>query len=82
MSRAETVKQWETAATRALVGRRILAVRYMNEQEVKDRLWCAAPLVLILDDGTHLWPSRDDEGNDAGALFTTLRDLRVIPVIS
>jgi hypothetical protein len=38
-------------------------------------------VVLTLDDGTQLYPAADDEGNNAGALFTTLADLDTIPVV-
>ena len=38
-------------------------------------------LLYCLDDGTALWPSRDDEGNDAGVLFTTIQGLEAIPGI-
>jgi hypothetical protein len=37
--------------------------------------------MLVLDDGTQLWPSADDEGNDPGALQTTIPGLATIPVI-
>jgi hypothetical protein len=31
--------------------------------------WARRPLVIELDDGTLMFASRDDEGNDGGALF-------------
>jgi hypothetical protein len=37
--------------------------------------------MLELDDGTVLFPASDDEGNDAGALFTANDKLPVIPTI-
>jgi hypothetical protein len=43
--------------------------------------WDKSGIVLMLDDGTYIYPSRDDEGNGAGALFTSHADLPVIPVI-
>lgn len=52
-----------------LVGRRIAIVRYLNPEEQKALGWSSSSVLLILDDGTLLFPSTDDEGNDAGALF-------------
>ena len=54
----------------SLVGRKIVAVRELTKKEMKQEYWfdegCVA---LVLDDGTILYPSRDPEGNGAGALF-------------
>lgn len=51
-----------------LVGRRIVAVRWQDPQEAMNCGFSSTPIVLQLDDGTLLYPMRDDEGNDAGAL--------------
>ena len=59
---------WQ-ARLQPLVGRTIIAVRYLEEDE---QLAMAIPhtsVVLQLDDGTLLWPMADPEGNDGGALF-------------
>jgi hypothetical protein len=52
-----------------LKGRTIVAARYMSKQEAEDMYWDSRPLVIHLDNGTLLFMSRDDEGNDGGALF-------------
>ena len=55
----------------ALVGRSIVEVRAMSAREIEAEGWPldeTAP-VLVLDDGTILFPSRDEEGNGPGALF-------------
>jgi len=52
-----------------LKGRTISEVRYMNENEKEMLGWNKRCIMIILDDGTVIYPSRDDEGNDAGALF-------------
>ena len=57
-------------ATRMLVGRTIVGAEYMTEEEADGAFWEESPLVLTLDDGTRVYPSRDDEGNGPGALFT------------
>jgi hypothetical protein len=66
-------------ASRLLVGRKIQEVRYMTEKEADDMGWCDRPVVILLDDGTMLWPSKDDEGNAAGVIFSNLADLELIP---
>lgn len=74
-------KTWAEKAAAVLVGKTITGVRYLTEKERETLGWRNRSLALILDDGTYLWPSADDEGNGAGALFTTNPDLDVIPVI-
>tara|TARA_R110002074_G_scaffold64529_2_gene154061 strand:- start:1241 stop:1489 length:249 start_codon:yes stop_codon:yes gene_type:complete len=75
------VKRWEKDVRKLLLNRTIVKVRYLTDEEVEDLGWYAKAIVLHLDDGTLIYPSRDDEGNDAGALFTTNEDLPTIPVI-
>lgn len=75
-------KQWAEKAAALLVGKTITGVRYITEKEREGLGWSKRSLVLILDDGTYLWPSADDEGNNAGSFFTTDRSLEVIPTIS
>ena len=72
---------WLRSTADVLVGREIVSVRYLTEQERADLGFYLRCIVLVLDDGTLVYPSRDDEGNDAGALFTTHRSLPTIPTI-
>jgi len=37
--------------------------------------------VIFFSDGTYIFPSCDDEGNNAGALFTSDKENDVLPVI-
>ena len=76
-----TVERWTQEAAAKLQGRTIKAVRYMTEEEQEACGWYSRAVVLVLDDGHAIWPSRDDEGNDAGALFTTYDELPGVPVI-
>jgi hypothetical protein len=41
----------------------------MGDRDVEALGWDRSAVMLVLDDGTLLYPSSDDEGNDAGALF-------------
>ena len=57
-----------------VIGHKIVAARRMTEAEGENEGWLpfdmhGAPQVLILDNGILLYPSRDSEGNGAGALF-------------
>lgn len=73
-------KLW-TPKCAPLVGRRIVSVEYMPRDAADKNGWTYRPIVLHLDDGTALFPMRDDEGNDAGALATSRADLPTIPVM-
>lgn len=59
--------------TETVIGKRIIAVRNMTEEEAADEGWTfgrhGAPTVIVLDDGTRVYASRDPEGNGPGALF-------------
>ena len=75
--------KWTEIAKRQLVGRTITDVFYLSPKDAKELCgWDAGrPIVLRLDDGNMVYPSRDDEGNDAGALFTNDPDESVFPVL-
>lgn len=81
MADKDYAKIWGDKVAEFLVGKTITAVRYLTEQERDDLGWYERSVVLVLDDGSMLFPSRDDEGNGAGALFTTLEELPTVPVI-
>ena len=81
MTNEHLKKQWVDEVSAKLVGRKIVKVRYMSKDEVKDYGWYNAAVLIKLDDGTTLYPMSDDEGNNAGSLATTNKDLPVIPVI-
>ena len=74
-------QKWAKVASDMLVGRKIVIVRYMSEDERASMGWSNRPIVLQLDDGNMLYPSSDDEGNDAGAIFTNSEKHPVLPVI-
>lgn len=72
---------WATMAGDKLLNRRIEHVRYLTDEEAEGLGWYEKSLVIILDDGSYLFASQDDEGNGAGALFTSWEDLQTIPTI-
>ncbi len=58
----------------ALTGQKITKVRAMTGAEMESEGWDennfhGAPVVIVTEDGTRIYPSRDEEGNGAGALF-------------
>lgn len=61
--------QWTKHAEKFLLGRTIVGVRYLTDEEVEGLGWYSAAVVMVLDDGTLIFPSGDDEGNNAGAMF-------------
>lgn len=67
-SKNELKLEWEKRM-QPLVGRKIVGVRWLGEDEVEEMVWDCSAVVLVLDDATQLWPSSDDEGNGPGALF-------------
>lgn len=66
---AATETRWVEYAQDHLLNKKIVAVRYMTHAEMAKIGWYCRCVVFQLDDGTIIFPSRDDEGNDAGALF-------------
>jgi len=53
-----------------VIGRKIVAIRQMSEKEKEAEGWeDRGTTALVLDDGSVIYPSQDDEGNGSGALF-------------
>ena len=63
-----TRKQWNKTAEKMLLGKKIVKVEYMPVEETDDMSWDYQPVCFLLDNGDWVYPMRDDEGNDAGAL--------------
>lgn len=61
-------------ARRILLNRRIVEVRYLTPDECRRQMWSFTGVALVLDDGTTVYPARDAEGNDAGALHGVAGD--------
>jgi hypothetical protein len=80
-STSECKDRWLRKIRPTLIGLKITHVRYLSDKEVENLGWNSSGVVIRFDNGMSMWPSADDEGNDAGALFTTDEELDVIPVI-
>lgn len=77
----DITKKWEDRCSAFLVGKTIKSVRYQYSCEIKDMGWSKKSVVIFFTDGSYLFPSSDDEGNNAGALFTSIKGLEGIPTI-
>lgn len=60
---------WTDLAKKNFLGRKITHVRYMSKEEAEDMMWNSRCVVFQLDDGSLIYPSMDDEGNNAGVIF-------------
>lgn len=74
-------KHWTDIAKEQLLGKKIVDVRYMSQDECDDLGWTHRPVVFHLDDGNLVFASCDDEGNDGGSLFTNNQANPVLPVM-
>ena len=77
----ETIKRWNKIAHNKLVGRKIVNVHYMSDEDMKELDWYSRPLLIHLDDGNIIFPSMDDEGNNGGALFCNDEDEPILPTL-
>jgi hypothetical protein len=76
----ELEKAWVEDTKKVLLGKKIIGVGYLPKKFQKEWGWYNRPIVLRFDDNHFIYPSMDDEGNDGGALFTSYKELDVIPV--
>ena len=74
-------KHWTDKVRKALVGKTITNVQYVSDKEAEDSMWYNKPVAIQIDNKYWLVPMSDDEGNDGGAIATTIKGLEVIPVI-
>jgi len=73
---------WTELIAKHLVGKTITAVEYIPKEEMDENMWYKRPISILLDDEHWITPMMDDEGNDGGAMCTTIKELGTIPVIS
>jgi hypothetical protein len=73
---------WNQRAKKTLLGKQITSVRWMTDEEAKDMGWDNRPLCIELDNSIWIFASMDDEGNNAGTLFTSDEDEPGFPVMS
>ena len=85
MNKKKTItEKWEAKCKKNLVGKKIISVRYLNEEEMEHCFGSSGfevPLVIEFDDRSWIFPMCDDEGNAGGAFATSFEDLETIPVM-
>jgi hypothetical protein len=74
-------KVWGEKAKALLLHKRIVNVRYLTQEEADDMGWDERTVAFQTQDGLWFFPSRDDEGNGGGALFTSDEKESCLPVI-
>lgn len=74
-------KRWSSKANKVLKGLIIEKVRWMTPKEVIEYGWMGSAPVIEFTNGIFIIASMDDEGNDAGSLFTNHKDLSILPRI-
>ena len=74
-------QRWAQRVTDLLLGKKIVAVRFMTDAEMRDHGWDSRAVTFRLSSGEWIYPAQDDEGNGAGSLFTTHKQLSTIPAL-
>ncbi len=69
-----TEDRWTKSAENVLLGKKIIAVEYISEDEAEDMGWHSRPIAFKLDDGTWVVAQCDDEGNNGGVLAYSHED--------
>lgn len=80
MSKKVSVDEFWNNRAKVLVGKTIKEVRYMTKAEAEEFGWYSRGIVIFFEDGSHIIPMRDDEGNDAGSVDGS-DDKLVFPVL-
>lgn len=57
-----------------VIGAKVVDIRKMTAKEMRAEYWDETTTVLVLDNGTKLYASRDEEGNGPGAIFGTNKE--------
>jgi len=74
-------KYWDEVAKGLLLNKKIVNVSYLTEKEAEDLGWYERVVAFQTEDGLWFFPSRDDEGNGGGALFTSDEKDSCLPVM-
>ena len=74
------MKNWSGVATKIFKGKIVDRIEYITDKDVEEMMWNSRAPVIVFTDGSWILASMDDEGNDAGAMFTSNKQMSVIPV--
>ena len=75
-------QRWTQRVSDLLLNKTIVEVCFMTNKEMRDHDWNNRAVMFRLNTGEWVYPSRDDEGNGPGSLFTTHKQLSTIPSLS
>jgi len=81
MSKNSTELKWENEATQAFEGKVVKRIIWLSDKESEEMMWDSKAPVIEFTDGSWIMASSDDEGNSAGALFTSSKEIPTIPVM-
>ena len=81
MNKKELDNYWEDIAKGLLLNKKIVNVRYLTKEESDEMGWYERSVAFQTQDGLWFFPSRDDEGNGGGALFTSHEKESCLPVM-
>jgi hypothetical protein len=83
MTNIELQIKWTKKAQEILKGRTIKALGYISEKDADDSMYSKRGLMILLDNGTMIYPMSDDEGNDFGAIHYVTKEGAndVLPVL-
>ena len=74
--------KWNKKANDLLLGKKIVKVEYMDNEEANNYMWNKRPVTFMLDNDTRVMIQSDDEGNDGGALWIGSKDVEeILPVL-
>jgi len=74
------MRDWSGDATKIFKGKTVRKIEYLTDDEMNHMGWDSRAPVIVFTDGSWIIASSDDEGNEAGALFTSAPKMNVIPV--
>ena len=76
---------WGAHVEKHMVGATILDIHYMSEADTEESGWYSSPVIFRMQkpngDIFFMFPMSDDEGNNGGAMATTLPEIDTVPVI-
>ena len=73
------MRDWSGDATKIFKGKTVRKIEYLTDDEMNHMGWYSNAPVIVFTDGSWIIASSDDEGNEAGALFTSAPKMNVIP---
>ena len=71
-------KSWSHEATKLFKGKIVERIGYLNEMECEAMDWQPTPFIEFTD-GHSIIASCDDEGNEGGVFYTSMKEMSIIP---